>query len=109
MLDIDYDDKVYAVVWCSHKQSALAVLVLPALRRRLVNLDCLVVPIQTDETALHLIEYGGCWPHEGPLNVLLALGRSLNVEHLIVPGQFERVVSGHHALLGQIGLITHQD
>lgn len=108
MIDTDYDSVVCCVVCCSHTQSALAVLVLPALGRCLVDLDGLVVPIQTDETALYLIQYRGCWPHEGAFDVFLAFSRSLNVEHLVVPGQFKSVISGHHAFLRQISLVPHQ-
>lgn len=74
MFDTDYDVEECCVVCYSHIQSALTVLLLPAFQRRLVDLDGLVVPIQTDETALYLIEYRSCRPHEGALDVLLALG-----------------------------------
>lgn len=98
---------VCGVACCSHIQSALAVLVLPTLRRCLIDLNCLIIPIQTDEASFYLIEDCSGWPHKGALDVLLTLGRSLNIEHFIVPGQFECVVSGHHTLLRQISLVSH--
>ncbi len=77
----------------------------------LVDLDGLVLAVETDVAGLHLLEDGGGGPHEGPLDVLLVLGGGLDVEHVVVAGQFEGLLLGHHPFLHQVALVAdqHQD
>jgi hypothetical protein len=78
-------------------------------RQRLAYLDGLVLSVQTDETSFHLVQYRSGRPHKGPFDVLLALGRGLNVEHLVVPSQFEGLFPGDHAFREHVAFVAHQD
>ena len=73
-----------------------------------VDLDGLVVPVQTDEPALHLVQDGGGRPQEGPLHILLTLGRCLDVQHFVVPRQLQGVAPTHHPLVDQVALVADQ-
>lgn len=77
-------------------------------RNRMVYFYWLVLPVQANEPTFHLIQNRSGWPHEGPLNVLLTLGWSLNVKHLIVSGQLEGFLPGHHPFIDHVAFVTHQ-
>ncbi len=71
------------------------------------HFDCWVAIIDLDEAALYLIQYVAGRPAEGPLHVLLALGRSLQVQHIEIPGQLQGIITIDHSLLTEISLFSH--
>lgn len=68
----------------------------------------LVLPIHLDEAPFHLVQNVGGRPYEGPLHVLLVLGRGFHIQHVVVPGQFQSLVTMDHPFLGQIGFVSDE-
>ena len=74
----------------------------------LVHLYRLVLRVQLDESPLYPVQNVVRRPHERPLHVLLTPSRRLDVQHVEVPSQLQRLVSRHHPLLHQVYLVPDQ-
>lgn len=73
-----------------------------------VYLDRLVLPVQTNESAFHLVQNRRSRPDKRPLDVLLTLRRSLYVKHFVVPSELERLLSRDHSLRHHITFVADQ-
>ena len=73
-----------------------------------VDFNGLVFLVEADETAFNFIEDGGGWPGEGSLDIFLILGRGLNIQHLVVPCQFEGLLPADHPLARHIAFIANK-
>lgn len=74
-----------------------------------IDLDAILLLIHSDHTSLDSIQNADSRTEEGLLDVLVTLGRRLDIEHILLGGQFETLITRYPPFVGHVYLITDQD